>query len=122
MTGQGDTLVKCQGCGRKLTAATSIARGRGPVCRAKVRRAATNAESDVKAEQHAKAVELIEDGGIVPVSRPGVYAASSSDGSTIYLADAAAGTCTCKAGERGRLCYHLHAARILDAATARRAA
>ena len=122
MTGQDDTTVKCQSCGRKLTSATSVARGRGPVCTAKVRKAAATAELPCKPEQRAKAAELIEDGGIVPLSRPGVYAASSSDGTAVYVVDVNAGTCTCKAGQNGRYCYHLAAGQILTAATGRRAA
>jgi Family of unknown function (DUF6011)/SWIM zinc finger len=115
--------VTCQDCGRTLRAARSRALGRGPTCRAKIRRAAQAAQTDVKPEQLAKAVELIDDGGIVPVSRPGVYAATSSDGTTIYVANLNDGTCTCKAGQHGRYCYHLLAASILRTArTSRRAA
>jgi hypothetical protein len=70
----------------------------------------------MKPEQHAKMAELIEDGGIIPTSRPGVYAAASSDGSTVYVTDVKAAGCTCKAGQNGRDCYHLAAALVLDAA------
>jgi hypothetical protein len=116
------TPARCQSCGRKLTAASSVAAGRGPVCRGKVRRAAATVELPVKPEQRAKAIELIEDGGIVPLSRPGVYAAASSDGTTTYVVNVPDQTCTCKAGLNGRYCYHLAAALILSAATGRRAA
>lgn len=70
--------------------------------------------------QVEKAVELVEQGGIVATSRPGLYAAVSSDGSVTYLVDAGARTCTCKAGERGVRCYHVAAA--LMASAVRRAA
>ena len=113
--------VTCQDCGRTLRAARSIAARRGPTCAAKIRRAAK--ASDAKPEQLAKAVELIDDGGIVPVSRPGIYAATSSDGTTIYVVSLPDQTCTCPAGQHGRYCYHLAAATILQTArTSRRRA
>lgn len=60
-----------------------------------------------------KARALIEDGGILPTSRPGIYTAVSSDGSTTYLVHAA--SCTCPAGQRGRACYHTAAVQIFSA-------
>jgi hypothetical protein len=107
---------RCMRCGRTLRVST----GYGPKCRAKVRQAV--AVADAKPEQRDKALELITDGGIVPTSRPGVFAAVSSDGTAVYVADATQGTCTCKAGQHGRLCYHLTAAQVLTAAGTRRAA
>jgi len=122
MTGQADThTTRCLRCGRKLTASASL--GYGPVCRRRIREAVTTIElEDVSETQHAKAVELIEAAGLVPASRPGVFFAVSSDGSTNYIADLGAGTCTCKAGQLGRGCYHVAAARLVSAASARRAA
>lgn len=118
-TGEHDHCLR-PGCGRKLTNPASRRAGYGPVCKRRIRQAVTSAVA--KDEQLAKAVELIEDGGIVPVSRPGVFAAASSDGTTIYVVDVNAGTCTCPAGQHGRYCYHLAAAQILTAATLRRRA
>ena len=114
-------------CGRtrhfRSAEAAAAAQPSGRVCRAKARKLVATVRDAMKPEQHAKMAELIEDGGIVPVSRPGVYAAASSDGSTVYVADVNAATCTCKAGQNGRACYHLHAALVLNAAIpARRAA
>ncbi len=113
--------VKCQGCGRTLRAAASVAAGRGPQCRARVRRAA--AVIDAKPGQVTKALELIADGGIVPTSRRGVFRTVGSKGDVIYLTHS--NTCTCPSGLR-RLtactCYHSVAARLLLAADARRAA
>ncbi|MBO3751550.1 SWIM zinc finger family protein [Streptosporangiaceae bacterium NEAU-GS5] len=68
--------------------------------------------------QMDKASELIEQGGLVATTRPGVWTAVSSDGTTTYLV--MAGTCTCPAGQRGRDCYHRAAVAIVSAA--RRAA
>ena len=51
-----------------------------------------------------------------------MYAANSSDGAATYVVSVTDQTCTCKAGLNGRICYHLAAAQILTAATARRAA
>ena len=125
MTGQEDTaeVVRCHGCGRKLTAAASIAAGRGRTCRAKVRRAAEVTDlSAFHPWQVDKAREAIELLAIVPSSRPGLYAAVSGDGVTVYLVDADERSCTCKAGANGHSCYHLAGALILSAAASRRAA
>lgn len=102
-----------------LTASAAL--GYGPVCRRRIRDTARTAEvSGVKPEQHAKAVELIEAGGIVPTSRPGVFRTVSSDGTVVYLTHSA--TCTCPGGLHGRVCYHTIAARLIIAAGIRRAA
>lgn len=106
------------GCGRVLKSAKSIAAGYGPTCRRKIREAAlTEARADFSADQQAKADELIRDGGLVPTNREGVYRAVSSDGTTNYLVHAA--VCTCKAGLRGKRCYHLLAVRVLSIASRR---
>lgn len=76
---------------------------------------------DFKPAQVDKARELVEQGGILRTSRPGMYTAVSSDGAVTYLVHASA--CTCPAGQRGRhLCYHRASAVILGAAAALRAA
>jgi hypothetical protein len=74
---------------------------------------------DYKPHQIDKAREAIEQRAILPTSRPGMWTAVSSDGTTTYLVHAAG--CTCKAGQTGRLCWHRCAVAILTAA-ARRAA
>jgi hypothetical protein len=77
--------------------------------------------TDYKPFQIDRARELIEQGGILPTSRPGIWTAVSSDGTTTYLVHAA--TCTCPAGQKGRACYHRAAVAILNAAkSAQRAA
>jgi hypothetical protein len=71
-----------------------------------------------KPEQIAKATELLEDGAIHQL-RDGIYLAVSEDGTQTHRTTVA-GHCTCKAGlktERaGRGCYHVLAAKILEAA------
>jgi len=102
--------------GRKLTSKASVAAGYGRVCARKIREAAiAEARADFSADQQARADELIRDGGLVPTNREGVYRAVSSDGTANYLVHAS--VCTCKAGLRGRLCYHLLAARIIGLAS-----
>ncbi|MER7131234.1 helix-turn-helix domain-containing protein [Streptosporangium saharense] len=78
--------------------------------------------TDFKPAAIDKARELIEQGGILPTRRPGIYTAVSSDGTTTYLVHRSA--CSCPAGARGRFrCYHRAAVAILQAASpARRAA
>lgn len=102
------------GCGRKLTAPASIKAGYGPVCRKRIREAArAEALNGFSAVQAAKATELIETAAIVPLNRPGVYRAVSSSGDVIYLTSAH--TCNCPAGLNNRSCYHVAAARVLNA-------
>jgi len=107
--------VGCLSCGRELRSAKSIAVGRGRTCQTKVRRAARVAElADYKPQQVAQARELIEDGAIIPTSRPTLWTAVSSDGDTTYLV--AQQACTCPAGLKQRRCYHRAAVAILTAA------
>jgi hypothetical protein len=107
------------GCGRVLKSVKSVALGYGPVCAAKIRKAALDeARADFTGEQQAKADELIRDGGIVPTPREGVFQAVSSKGDATYLVHGAA--CNCPAGLRAkRPCYHTLAARILGIASRR---
>lgn len=110
------TQAHCLRCGRKLTAAKSVADKYGRGCLAKIREAAiSEARADFSADQQARADELIRDGGLVPTNREGVFRAVSSDGTANYLVHAS--VCTCKAGLRGRRCYHLLAARIIGLAS-----
>lgn len=90
-------------CGRILRAAASIDCGYGPVCWARIRRAAAAITLGTSA-QAADAAELIEDGGVVPTGRARVYRTVSTDGSECYLTHPAA--CTCPAGLKSKLCYH----------------
>lgn len=75
--------------------------------------------SDYKPQAIEKARDLIEQGGILPTKRSGIFTAVSSDGTVTYLVHRAG--CTCPAGQRGKhTCYHRIAVEILTAA--RRAA
>ena len=116
MSDQAKT-VRCN-CGRTLTDPRSIARGMGPVCARKARRAAEvidlSAFRDSKAAK-SKAVELVEQAGIIPASRPGLFLAVSSDGANTYLVDTLEGSCTCKGFAHQGRCFHGVAAAILTA-------
>jgi hypothetical protein len=107
----------CHRCGRQLTDPKRIAAGYGRTCAAKIAEAAQAAALTETAAQMAKATELVTDGGIVRITRT-VYLATSSDGSVRYEVNPAAGihgTCTCRAGQYGRRCYHILAAELLTA-------
>ncbi|MET8334381.1 helix-turn-helix domain-containing protein [Streptosporangium canum] len=80
----------------------------------------TTSLDDFKPFQIDKAREAIEQAAILPTSRPGIYTAVSSDGTTTYLVHRAA--CTCPAGQKQRACYHRAAAAILAAASLTRRA
>lgn len=101
---------KCLRCGRTLRSAASVTAGYGRTCGGKIRAAA--AASAHKAAQVAKAVELIEVGGIVPLRRRRVFAVIASNGVDRYLT--AREACNCAAGLRGRYgCYHMLAVELL---------
>jgi excisionase family DNA binding protein len=67
---------------------------------------------DAKAAK-SKAVELIEQGGIIPASRAGLYLAVSSDGLNTYLIDLIEGSCTCKGHIHAGHCFHAVAAALI---------
>lgn len=116
--------AKCLACGRvrHFRSAESAAKAapNGRVCAAKIRKAAIEtALTGFTPAQQAKALELIADGGLVPLKRAGAWKAVGSDGVTFYLV--APQACNCPGGLHGRTCYHIAAARVL-AATAQKAA
>jgi hypothetical protein len=100
--------VTCKRCGRRLSSESSCAAGYGPVCARRMRNALTDIGTAFKAHQIVSATELIADGGVV-VGPGRTCIAVSSDGARTYVVDVTAGTCTCKAGEYGRRCFHLAA-------------
>ena len=65
------TTARCARCNRPLRSARALRTGYGP-CYTMVR-AAARRSCPAQAHQVAKAVELLEDGGVVPTTRTGVY-------------------------------------------------
>jgi hypothetical protein len=106
---------RCLRCGRRLRSDRSIAAGYGADCRARIRAAAKLAALAAWTErQLEQARELIEDGGVVPTSRPGVFRTVSSDGEEFHLTHIEA--CNCPAGLKSKLCYHRAAVTLVLAA------
>lgn len=108
--------VRCLKCRRILRNASPD--GLGPKCRRMVRRTARiSPPAAYKPCQLAKAMELLEMGGLVPLRTNRVFLVVSDDGEEIYRT-AATGQCNCPAGLRATSpCYHSAAAHLL--ATAR---
>lgn len=107
---EAPVVHRCTRCHRVLTSAASIARGTGPGCERKIRATLAYIGASFTPRQIVAATELITDGGIVVGPADWTCLAVSSDGSTTYVVDTATATCTCKAGQHGRPCYHLAAA------------
>lgn len=103
-------MAKCRKCHRTLTDPKSVARGYGRRCAAKVAAAAAAAVATFKPAQVVKALELIASGEIRPSGLDSFYRVRD------YRVDST--LCTCKAGQHGRTCYHLIAARVLDSVQA----
>jgi hypothetical protein len=105
------TTTRCAGCGRKLTATASVARGLGPTCNRRIKAAVAALALHTKPAQISKAAELIRTGAIVRIETD-VYSVVSSDGITVYYVDH--GVCGCPAGMHGRECKHLIARNALE--------
>jgi len=116
MTTTTDPRPRCRKCRHVLRTAKSIALGYGPTCMKRIKENAAVAATDFKPAQVEKAMELIELGAIIATVHALLFDVVSSKGDERYTTNAAARTCTCKAGERGMRCYHLAAAQILTAA------
>ena len=112
------TTTKCGRCGRTLTAAKAVAEGYGRTCKARIA-AAAKVAADQPA-QVTKALELIADGGIVRATGA-LFLAMSSDGTVRYEVNPTAGSCSCKAGQYGRPCYHKLAATLVSMPTTAKA-
>lgn len=108
--------TNCLRCGRTLRSTRSCALGYGPTCAAHIRKATkTEAVTAHKPQAIAKATELIEQGGILPLRGRRIFTVISSDGTHTYKT--APQACTCAAGLKGRhVCYHRVAAHILSLA------
>jgi len=89
------TTARCARCGRALTSARALRTGYGPRCYTMVRAAAREVAAQHKPHQIAKATELIEDGGVVPTTRTGVYYTVGTKGEIYKTARTG---CTCPAG------------------------
>ena len=104
----------CLRCGRPLHAAASRTAGYGPTCLRKIHAAERAAAELVKPDQLALAIELVEDGAVVPVTGHR-FLTLASDNVTRYETDPYTQTCTCLAGQYGRRCKHIIAATLIAA-------
>jgi len=111
---EAPVVHRCSRCGQTLRSAASVARGVGPVCALRIHAAMVVIGQTYQPHQIASATDLIADGGLI-VGPGRTCLAVSSDGTSTYVVNPSAGTCTCKAGEYGRRCYHLAAAYALTA-------
>jgi hypothetical protein len=109
--------TKCHRCGRVLTDAKSVAAGYGRTCRARIAAAANAAALTEQPVQVAKAVELVEDHGIVRVTGA-LFHAVASNGTVLYEVTPVIGRCSCRAGQYGLRCYHLIAGEWISGKTA----
>jgi ribosomal protein L37E len=106
MTNTAATAAKCHRCGRTLTDAKSVAAGFGRTCRARITEAIKASTLTEQPVQVAKAIELIEDGGVLRVVGA-LFHAVSSAGTVRYEVIPVTGRCSCRAGQHGLRCYHL---------------
>ncbi|MCX5326322.1 hypothetical protein [Streptomyces sp. NBC_00120] len=111
--GKATEPARCLKCHRILRNASPD--GYGPKCRRKIRRAARNNQGGHHGWQVAKAVELLELGGVIPLRANRIFLVVSDDGSEVYRT-AVSGQCNCPAGLRSVTCYHSAAAAALAAA------
>ena len=96
--------ANCRRCHALLTDPRRVALGIGRTCERNERREQAIKAEGYKPHQVASALELIEDGAIVPMTIPGRFVVVSTDGSEFY--ETTAHTCACPAFEAGRKCYH----------------
>jgi hypothetical protein len=108
--------AKCKRCKRVLRSASSLAAGMGRTCARKARQeaAAKLVLASYSPVQVEKVRELLADGGVQRVDRA-TFLAVASNGIDRYEVSTAHGTCSCKAGQNGRQCYHLAAATLAAA-------
>lgn len=103
MTATAAPTTNCLRCGRALTSAKSVAAGYGRGCQRKIRQNTETLGAQFTDRQIEDAVELVEDGGAVPVD--GVTWLTVGSRGEIYTTTAH--SCTCTAGQNGRACYHV---------------
>src|ERR671910_1554176 len=114
MTTTTAQTAKCKRCHRALRDPKSIARGYGRTCAGKVAAKVNATVATFKPAQVDKAMALIASGGITSSGVDSFYVVKGT--AAIHRTDA--DLCTCPAGQHGRTCYHLIAARVLDAVRA----
>jgi hypothetical protein len=107
------TTPRCTRCHRPLHSAKSIAAGKGRTCAKRERQEAVIAAQFAdKRHLVAKAQELLESGGVVPL-RGRVYRTAGSHGARYLTAPEA---CNCAAGLKAKHVCHHRIAVILKAA------
>lgn len=108
--------TKCRRCKRTLRSADSLARQMGRTCARKTRQeeAAKLVLANYSAVQVEKVRELLADGGVQRVDRT-TFLAVASNGIDRYEVSTVHASCTCKAGQNGRRCYHVAAATLAAA-------
>ena len=106
-----ENTTRCIRCSRVLTSATSLRKGMGKGCAAKIRKAAADL-TEFKAHQIESARELIEDQGIAHI-RNNIFATVSTDGDRIHRSTT--DHCTCHAGLKNKACFHTAAVRMFVA-------
>ena len=112
------TTTKCTRCHRTLRSASSIAAKMGRTCARKARQeaAAKLVLASYSPVQVEKVQELLRDGGAVRTGRH-TFTVVASDGVRRYDVNATTASCTCKAADNGRRCYHVAAAQGTDRGT-----
>lgn len=119
-TATSTETARCLGCRRPIRSAESIAAGYGAGCRAKLRKAAKQADLSAWTEsQIADARQAIEDGAVVPSNREGVFHVVSKDGAEVHLTHRAG--CNCEGGlktRQPRPCFHRCAVAVVLASRA----
>jgi hypothetical protein len=110
----------CLRCGRKLRSAEAVARGYGAGCWARVRSAERTADLSAWTESQIEdARQAIEDGAVVPSTRPGVFHVVSVDGTEVHRTHR--NGCNCTNGlktQQPRPCFHRCAVVIVLASQA----
>lgn len=102
MTATAAPTTNCLRCGRALTSSRSRAAGYGKGCARKIRQNTETLGAQFTDRQIEDAVELVEDGGVIPVD--GITWLTVGSRGEIYTTTAH--SCTCPRGEHGRACYH----------------